>query len=159
MRGVPRPSFNTFALLHKLGDVQLASDGGPVLATRRADGSLAILVWNLTPQDPKKRGSMGDPLVQTEGQFVTQGELKDFKLQVQGARKHIQVKMSRVDGEHGSAVPAYERMGRPAYPTAQQIEQLKRASQLPEPEALHLSAEGEITVSIPANGLALLELA
>jgi len=35
MRGVPRPSFHTFALLHKLGDVQLKTGDGPVLATRR----------------------------------------------------------------------------------------------------------------------------
>jgi xylan 1,4-beta-xylosidase len=159
MRGVPRPSFNTFALLHKLGDTQLASDDGSVLATRRADGSLALLLWNLIPQNPTHRGSMGDPLVQTEGQFVTQGESRDFKLQLQGARKHNRVKISRVDNDHGSFSYAYLAMGSPEYPTAKQIEDLKRASLLPEPEVGHLSAQGTLTVSIPANGVALLEMA
>jgi len=159
MRGVPRPSFNTFALLHGLGDVQLASDDGPVLATRRKDGSVAILLWNLAPQDPKQHSSMGDPLVQTEGQFATQGEAREFKLHLEGERRHGLVKISRIDSEHGSFNHAYQAMESPEYPTANQIEELKRASRLPEPEVRQLSAQGEITLSIPANGVALLELA
>ena len=158
MRGVPRLSFHTFALLHKLGDVQLASSDGPVLATRRSDGSLAILLWNLI-LDPKQHSSMGDPLVQNEVQFVTRGESREFTLKLEGERKHGLFKISRVDGEHGSFMHAYQEMGSPEYPTEKQIEQLKRASQLPEPEVRHLSAGGEITVSIPANGVTLLELA
>ena len=158
MRGVPRLSFHTFALLHKLGEVQLASNDGPVLATRRSDGSLAILVWNLV-LDPKQHSSMGDPLLQNQVQFVTQGESREFTLKLEGGRKHGQFKISRVDGEHGSFMHAYQEMGSPEYPTEKQIELLKRASQLPEPEVRSLSAGGEITVSIPANGVALLELA
>jgi xylan 1,4-beta-xylosidase len=159
MRGVPRLSFHTFALLHKLGDVQLESDEGPVLATRRADGSVAVLLWNLIPQDPKQRSSRGDPLVQTEGSFATQGEAREITLRVQGGRRHGAVKISRVDEGHGSFLKAYQSMGSPEYPTAKQIEELKRASQLPEAEVMHLGAQAEIAITIPANGVALLELA
>lgn len=156
MRGVPRPSFNTFALLHRLGDVRLACDDGPILATRRADGSLAILLWNLIPQDPKHRGSMGDPLVQSEGQFATQGAAREVTLRLEGKRGPVRI--SRVDTEHGNLNRAYRTMGSPEYPTAKQIEELKSASSLPEPERTHLNAQGEITLSIPPNGVALLEL-
>ena len=159
MRGIPRLSFHTFALLHKLGDVELASQDGPVLATRRADGTLAILLWNLIPQDPKQRSSMGDPMVQTEGTFATQGEARKMTLRLLGEHGHKPVKVSRVDGEHGSFMTAYKSMGSPEYPTAKQIEALKQASQLPAPEMLHLGAQGEISITIPANGVALLELA
>jgi xylan 1,4-beta-xylosidase len=157
MRGVPRPSFNTFALLHKLGDVELASDDGPVLATRRKDGSVAVLLWNLVPQDPKRHSSMGDPFVQTEVEFATQGASKEMKLRLQG--RPGAVKITQIDSKHGSFYPAYVAMGSPEYPTAKQIQQLKRAGTLPDPEVRHLSAQGEITVSIPANGVALLESA
>ncbi len=159
MRGVPRLSFHTFALLHKLGDVQLECDEGPVLATRRADGSVAVLLWNLIPQDPKQRSSRGDPLVQTEGSFATQGEAREITLRVQGGRRHGTVKISRVDEGHGSFLKAYQGMGSPEYPTAKQLEELKRASQLPEPVVMHLGAQAEIAITIPANGVALLELA
>jgi xylan 1,4-beta-xylosidase len=157
MRGVPRLSFHTFALLHKLGEIQLETSDGPVLATRRSDGSVAILLWNLV-LDPKQRSSMGDPMAQNEVQFLTQGATREFKLRFEAKGKHGLVKVSRVDSEHGSFMNAYQNMGSPEYPTSKQIEELKRASQLPEAEVRHLDAEGEISVFIPANGVALLEL-
>jgi xylan 1,4-beta-xylosidase len=158
MRGVPRPSFHTFALLHQLGDAQLASDDGPVLATRQKDGSVAVLVWNLVPQDPKLRTSMGDPTVQTGGTFATQGEPSEVTLQLQGEHKHGRVNISRVDIDHGDFNRAYQKMGSPEYPTVQQIAELKRASKLPEPEIAHLDGNGQITISIPPNGIALVSL-
>jgi xylan 1,4-beta-xylosidase len=101
---------------------------------------------------------MGDPLVQNDAQFVAEGAPREFKLQLQGERKHAPVKISRVDSEHGSILRAYRGMGSPEYPTVSQLEQLKQAGQLPEPETAHLSAQGEIAVAIPPNGVALLEL-
>jgi xylan 1,4-beta-xylosidase len=52
---------------------------------------------------------------------------------------------------------AYDTMGRPAYPTRQQIAELRRAAALPpaEPEAL---SRGELTLLVPPQGLALIEL-
>jgi len=156
MRGVPRPSFHTFALLHRLGDAQLTSDDGPVLATRRKDGSVAVLVWNLVPQDPKQRTSMGDPTVQTGGTFATQGDSKEFTLQLQGEHKHGRVNINRVDSDHGDFNRAYQKMGSPEYPTIKQIAELKRASALPEPEITHFNGNGQIVISVPPNGIALL---
>jgi xylan 1,4-beta-xylosidase len=158
LRGVPRTSFHTFALLHQLGDVRLATDEGPVIATRRKDSSLAVLVWNLIAQDPKQRTSMGDPLVQTGGTFAVQGDSKKFTLQVQGDHRRGRVNVTRVDNEHGDFNHAYQKMGSPAYPTAQQLAELKRASALPQPEIAHLDGDGQITISIPPNGIALLTL-
>jgi xylan 1,4-beta-xylosidase len=83
-RGIERPSFHTFSLLHKLGDTRLQTDEGPVLATRRGDGSLAILVWNLMPQPPGAHSSMGDPL------FTERCALSD-----DGREHHTQVETSR----------------------------------------------------------------
>jgi xylan 1,4-beta-xylosidase len=158
MRGVPRPSFNTFALLHRLGDAHLTSDDGPVLATLRSDGSLAVLVWNLVPQDPKQRTSMGDPLAQTGGTFATLGESKEFTLQLRDGHKRGRVSITRVDRDHGDFGQAYQKMGSPQYPTMQQIAELKRASDLTEPEITHLDGNCQISISIPPNGVALLEL-
>jgi xylan 1,4-beta-xylosidase len=158
MRGIPRPSFNTFILLHRLGDALLTADEGPILATRRKDGSLAVLIWNLIPQSPKTRTAMGDPLIQTGSQYETQGEAKAFTLALQGVHKHARAKISRVDEDHGNLGSGYRKIGGPEYPTAQQIAELKRVSALPEPENAHLDAQGRITIAIPPNGVALLEV-
>ena len=69
------------------------------------------------------------------------------------------VKITQIDSKHGSFYQAYVAMGSPEYPTPKQIRELKRAGGLPGPEVRHLSALGEITLSIPANGVALLESA
>ena len=98
-------------------------------------------------------------MVQTESQFVTQGESREFTLKLRGARRHCRVKISRVDKEHGDLSHAYQKMGSPEYPTVQQILELKRASALPEPELENLNGDSEITLSLPPNGVALLEFA
>jgi xylan 1,4-beta-xylosidase len=158
MRGVPRPSYYTFTLLHKLGDVQLNSDEGPILATRRKDGSLAILVWNLIPQPPGQHSAMGDPLVQSSMSYETKGEDLSLKLALDGLHPHARVSITRVDHTSGDFHRAYEAMGSPAYPTTEQIAELKQKSELKTPEVVHLNSERQMSISIPPNGLALLEV-
>src|SRR5437879_13337969 len=46
-RSVPKPAFNDFTLLHRLGDTRLNVSSDSALVTRRKDGSVAIAVWNL----------------------------------------------------------------------------------------------------------------
>jgi xylan 1,4-beta-xylosidase len=158
MRGVPRPSYYAFTLLHKLGDVQLDCDAGPVLATKRKDGSLAILVWNLIPQPAGQHTAMGDPLVQSSMSFETKGDTLSLTLALDGLHPHAPVRVTRVDHTSGDFHQAYESMGSPAYPTADQIAELKQKSELKRAEVVHLNAQRQITVSIPPNGLALLEI-
>jgi len=158
-RGVPRPSFNAFALLHRLGSVELSGDEGPVLATRRSDGSLSILLWNLIPRKKGERTSMGDPLQQTEDRYSSDGLPVSLQLKLRGKGHHRRAHLTRVDEEHGSAMPAYRRMGSPAYPTAQQIADLKEAAKLPAAEAISINARGELTIMLPPGGVALVEIA
>jgi xylan 1,4-beta-xylosidase len=157
-RGIPRPSFHTFTLLHKLGDRQLSSDEGPLLATVRRDGSIAVLVWNLIPQPPGVRSASGDPALQTGAQFQTQGSPKTLSLRFEGGKAHGKVQITRVDENSGNFARAYEAIGSPTYPTLPQIEELKRRSQIATPEKMNLNQRGELSITIPGNGIALLEL-
>jgi xylan 1,4-beta-xylosidase len=158
MRGVPRPSYYAFTLLHKLGDVQLDSDEGPVLATKRKDGALAILVWNLIPHPPGQHTALGDPFVQSTDSYQTKGENMSLTLTLAGIHPHAQVRVTRVDDTSGDSHHAYEAMGSPAFPTTEQIAELKQKSELKTPEVVHLNSERQISLSIPPNGLALLEV-
>jgi xylan 1,4-beta-xylosidase len=77
-------------------------------------------------------------------------------LRFQGMRpKHARI--STVDPAHGDIHAAYEKMGSPRYPTQAQIEQLKKASDLSAPEVRDLK-NGELTLSLPSYGLALIEV-
>src|SRR5437870_4813266 len=136
--GLPKPSFNAFKLLHRLGDQRIPVNSDSALATRRADGTLAIAVWNLfLPEES--------------------GAPKEVTLNLKGITGEQRVEIHRLDAEHGSLLRAYELMGRPAYPTREQIQKLRKAAELPAPETRRLT-QGRITLTLPPHGLALIEI-
>lgn len=158
MRGVSRPPLHAFELLHRLGETQLETGDGPVLATQRKNGSLAILVWNLIPQPPGQRSASGDPMLQTSAQYEQKGERLNLILALDGAHSHRRARITSVDENHGNLAAAYQDMGSPAYPTVDQIAELKRKSELAPPESVTLNAKKQIGIAVPPNGIALIEI-
>jgi xylan 1,4-beta-xylosidase len=145
MRKIPKPSFHAFSLLHRLGNERFEIEGGKAMATRRPDGSVAILVWNVTPRDVHGNPEKGKPL--------------SLHLVVHGLGSRSKLAVTCVDESHGSALPAYREMGSPQYPTVRQIGQLRHAAQLPPPQT-SLVAGGKLTevpIELPPNSIALLE--
>ncbi len=135
--GIPKPAYNAFKVLHELGNQRLPLDSDSVLVTRKADRSLVIAVWNYA----------------APGQA---GGLKTITLRFKGihARRAL---VSRVDSEHGDVHSAYERMRTPRYPTQAQLRELRKAAELPAPEVVNLKG-GDLTVTLPGNGLAVVEV-
>jgi xylan 1,4-beta-xylosidase len=157
--GIARPSLHAFALLHKLGDSLVQSDAGPLMATRRADGSAAILLWNLIPATEGGVAN-GNPFAATSGASESKGQAKQFRLKLNGVEGR-EISISQVNGQIGSAIPKWVQMGSPKYPTPDQIAQLKAAAELPAPETRPLApgqASVEFSIEVPPNGLALLEI-
>jgi xylan 1,4-beta-xylosidase len=137
--GILKPSYAAFELLHRLGDARVKNTSTSALVTRRADNSLVIATWNLTPPEQVSGASRNATL--------------HFQHLAPGSRAYI----SRVDHDHGDPRPVYEKMGSPRYPTLAQLSELRRAAVLPAPEVQDLHS-GELTVSIPAQGLVLIEV-
>lgn len=136
--GIPKPAFNGFKVLHRLGDQRIALDSKDALVTRRADGSIAIALWNLfLPEE--------------------QGQPKNVTLSIQGTGANRRGLLYRVDAAHGSPLQAYADMGRPHFPTTAQIEKLRQAAELPAPEKVQLH-NGQLNLVLPPQGLALLEM-
>jgi len=147
-RGIPKPAFNAFVLLHKLGDRRLELDSDDVLATKTKSGGLAIAVWNYAPP-----AGTGASYTQETYDGVPE---KTFEVVVKG-RGATSATVWRVDVNHGNVVKAYDDMGRPATPTQAQIAALKKAGALAAPERLAVRG-GKLTVHVPAQGLALVEI-
>ena len=135
--GIPKPAFNAFKLLHQLGDQRIELDSDSALLTRRKDGSLVLALWNYAP--PEQPGAPRTVVL----------HFKDAKLK--------RAMISRVDPEHGDVHALYEKLGAPRYPTQTQIEQLKKAADLPAPERQALK-NGYLTLTLPSYGLALVEV-
>jgi len=135
--GIVKPAYNAFLLLDKLGDERIDSQSADTLVTRRKNGDIVIAVWNLV--NPESTG--------TAREFNL-----DFKSL--GNRKHATI--YRLDHQHGDVYLAYEKMGRPRYPTHTQNGQLLQAAQLEVPEQRVI--QGALNLEIPVNGLVVIEI-
>jgi xylan 1,4-beta-xylosidase len=155
--GIARPSFHSFVLLHKLGDTILHADEGPILATRRADGSIAILLWNLIAASEGGVAN-GNPMAATGGASETKGAVRQFHLKLSGLSSPQTVSITDVNMRTGSAIPKWREMGSPKSPSPSQIAELSSAAELPSPEKHTLSPD-ELSIELPPNGIALLEFA
>jgi xylan 1,4-beta-xylosidase len=131
--GVPKAAFEAFAMLHRLGDQRLQTNIEEALVTKRGDGTLQVAVWNYAP--PGESGAS-----------------KKVHLTVNGWTGTPRYDIQIVDPQHGSALAAWKAMGSPAFPTAQQYEQLRRSSLATE----KLDAP---SFNLPAHGLAVVEVA
>jgi xylan 1,4-beta-xylosidase len=112
-----------------------------VLATRRDDGALALAAWNYAPP-----GQGGVP--------------REITLRLAGLGTRRQVVIIQVDDQHGSAVTAWESMGKPSFPSREQQELLRAAGQLPAPEIRLLPDQDPATVNLtlPPHALAFVEI-
>ncbi len=137
-RSIPKAAFNDFALLHRLGETRLDAGSDSALVTRRKDGSLAIAVWNLFL--PEEAGSP-----------------KTVTLHFKGRSGQPSARVTIVDKEHGSPLPAWNKMGRPAYPTLAQIKELRKAAALPAAQSQAIS-KGSLTLTLQPQALALIEI-
>jgi xylan 1,4-beta-xylosidase len=136
--GLPKPSFNAFSLLHRLGGVRLENHSTSAIVTKREDGDLVIAAWNLFLP-----GEVGSP------ETVT--------IQLAGGKNHRHAIVYRLDSMHGSLLPAYDAMGKPADPSPRQTAELRRAAEIPPPENKTLK-DGKLTIILPPQGLALIDL-
>ncbi len=132
--GIPKPAFNAFALLHRLGEVRLAPDTPGALVTRRNDGALVVAVWNYA--------EVGAPAsTRTVALHFAHTAARSAGVQL-------------LDAEHGNARAAFERAGSPRYPTQRELTELRAAGALPGATVRPLDG-GTLTLEIPRDGLAL----
>ncbi|MGH8213504.1 MAG: GH39 family glycosyl hydrolase [Rhodanobacteraceae bacterium] len=135
---IPKPAFNAFKLLHELGDQRIAVDSDDVLATRKADGSLVLAVWNYAPP----------------------GQRDDTPQTITLNFRHTEAthaSVSRVDAGHGDMHAAYAAMGSPHYPTMAQLKKLRAAAALPAPETVAIDHD-KLSITLPSHGLAVIEV-
>jgi xylan 1,4-beta-xylosidase len=135
--GIPKPAYNAFKLLHKLGEQRLELDSDSALLTRGNDGTLVLALWNYAPPDQA-------------------GSTRAVTLQFKNAKLR-RATISRLDHEHGDFHSVYEKMDSPRYPTRAQIQDLSTAAEIPGPETRKLKND-ELVLTLPAHSLVLIEL-
>jgi xylan 1,4-beta-xylosidase len=134
--GIPKPSYQAFALLHRLGDQRLQLNSDSALLTRDKNGLLVMALWNYAP--PGQTGA--------EKKITVRFEHTDAK----------QVSVWRVDADHGDFHRAYATMGSPVSPTRTQVQKLRQAVETTA-ESLEVK-NAELKIAIPSPGLVVIEL-
>ena len=134
--GIPKPSYDAFALLHHLGNRLLPAKATDALVTRNRHGQIVIAAWNLV--DPGQSGPS-----------------KTIAFNLQGLPALAHASILRVDSQHGDTLDAWKAMGSPKYPTVAQIAALKKAAQVGPPQAISVH-DGHLVVSVPPMGLAVI---
>lgn len=133
-RGIPKPAYRAFELLHDLGDKRMANASNDALVTKRRSGTIVLALWNYA--EPGERGAQ-----------------KVFRLDLKGSvAKSYEIQV--VDPAHGSAVRAWTAMGEPASPTQAQISDLIKASQIA-PPARHAIGD---PIRLDPQGLAVITI-
>ena len=135
--GIPKAAYSAFALLHKTGDQRVNLDSTNALLTKRADGSLVLVVWNYAP--PEKAG-----------------ESATFTIHLRNVQPK-RATISRVDSAHGDPRSTFRELGSPASPTQEQIRKMQQAAQLSAPEVQQIK-NGTLSLTLPTYGLAVIEL-
>jgi xylan 1,4-beta-xylosidase len=136
--GIPKPSYDVFMLLHELGEERLAAPVNEALVTRRADGTLVLAAWNLV--EPGAEGAD-----------------KTVTFELKGVADGTYAVIQRVDAAHGDTLDAWKKMGSPRFPTREQIEALRQASEIGAPEEVPVR-DGRLTVTMPPMGLAVIQV-
>ena len=147
-RRIPKPAFNAFAMLHKLGGHQLKTDSDSALVTKRDDGTVVLALWNYAPP-------VGDTASYTPGK--PKGANKQFSVDVRHLAAGARATVWRLDENHGNAVAAFNQMGRPDFPSRAQIAALRKAGEMAPPEHVELH-DGKLQLDIPPQGLVVVEL-
>ncbi|HET7299415.1 MAG TPA: glycosyl hydrolase family 39 [Oleiagrimonas sp.] len=147
-RGIPKPVFNAFAMLHKLGRTRLPAGNGPVLITRRDDGSLVLALWNYADPVSYKTTYVDKP---------PQGAALRFDIDISHLADVGHAEVWRLDEHHGNVIPTFDAMGRPAHPSKRQIRKLRRAARMAPAEDVMVH-DGKLSIEVPPQGLVVVRL-
>jgi xylan 1,4-beta-xylosidase len=79
-------------------------------------------------------------------------------VRLDGIKPNASAQMWRLDADHGNVIKTYDAMGRPAFPSRDQIAKLRAAGQPSPPQNASLN-RGSLNISIPPQGLVLIRIA
>ena len=145
---IDKPSFNAFAMLHKLGDERLPLTSDSALATRDTGGSLVLALWNYAPP-------VGDDAAYTSG--PPKGSPKHFEITFDHLGSHATATVWRLDTTHGNVIATFDKMGRPAFPSRTQIDRLRAAGKLADAKQVTVNND-RLAFDVPPQGLVVVKV-
>ncbi|SNX54652.1 xylan 1,4-beta-xylosidase [Thermoanaerobacterium sp. RBIITD] len=137
---IPKPTFHMFKFFNSIGEEVLYRDNH-MLITRRDDGSIALIAWN-------------------EIMEKTENPDKEYELEIPVGFKDVFIKKQMIDEEHGNPWGAWIHMGRPRFPSKEQIRTLRDIARPEIKTSRATSNDGYVNLKfkLGKNAVALFEL-
>ena len=123
VHGLRKPGFHAYAFLHRVGETLLHNDDG--CAVFRNARGWQILLYN---HHHYQNAEAAWDTAADAAQMIGAGTARIFALQMEHLPPRVRLTQHLVDLDHGWALPAWQSMGAPAWPTAAQLEQLHAAA-------------------------------
>jgi xylan 1,4-beta-xylosidase len=76
---------------------------------------------------------------------------------LEGVAPEVSGELWRLDADHGNVLKTFDAMGRPAFPSRNQISLLRAAGHLSPPERIKVD-DGLLNVTIPSQGLVVIKI-
>lgn len=137
---IPKPVFHMFTFFNAMGNKILYRDEH-ILITERENGTIAIVAWN----EVMKKEEATD---------------RKYKIEIPVDYNDVFIKQKLIDEENGNPWRTWIQMGRPRYPTKEQIETLREVAK-PKISTFRMMAEnGYITLefTLSKNAVVLFEV-
>ena len=123
VHGIRKPGFHAYAFLNRVGE-SLLHNGDGCAVFRGARGWQVLLFNHHHFADAE---ASWDTAAEAERMIGT-GAARTFELALEGLPPRVRVTRSLVDREQGWALPAWQEMGSPDWPSAAQLERLHLAA-------------------------------
>ncbi|MBB3905867.1 GH39 family glycosyl hydrolase [Anoxybacteroides rupiense] len=140
LHAIPKPTFHVFTFFNTLGEELLYRDS-EMMVTRRKDGSVAVVLWNL---------------VMEKGE----GWTKEIRLDIPIPFTDGFMKRQTVNEEYGNPWRVWKQMDRPRFPSRKAIETLRQVAR-PKVTTERLRAENgaaRLSLLLTKNEVTLIEI-
>jgi len=123
---IVKPAFHAYRMLNQLGDELLAQTEGAVVTRHSKTGKVTALAYNYPPEV-----TISLPVAKTLKEadaMDLSGSAREMEIHLTKLLPGASFEIETLDREHGDAVAAWEKMGKPEPPTREQAEALRKAA-------------------------------
>lgn len=154
---IVKPAFHAYRMMNELGDELLAQTEGAIVTRDHLSGRVTALIYNYPPEE--KISLPVTNSVEEADAIDASGSARRLCLYLEGLPANASFLVETLDREHGDAVVAWEKMGRPDPPDPAQTRVLRDAAWDTKKEILHADRQGHLDVerSVDAWSLVLLK--
>lgn len=123
VHGIRKPGFHAYAFLNQLGEQCLLNEEG--CAVFRGRGGWQVLLYN---HHHYENDAIGWDSHDSAERMIGPGAPRRFAFRLEGLPGRVKLRRQRVDRSQGWALPAWQEMGSPAWPTPAQVRELHQAA-------------------------------